>query len=59
VKVECAMRGCVHNRPFNKDYGHCEADKDIVLKWRLAADFGRGNIVMMECLNLELKQEVA
>ncbi len=46
--VECPMTTCKHNiqKECNKD--------TISLKWRFAADLGMGNIVCMECLQLEI-----
>ena len=56
-KVECAVTSCTHNRRFNETYGYCVCDKNIVLKFRLAGDFGKGTIVMLECLNQLLPQD--
>jgi hypothetical protein len=49
MKVECPMVACKHNimKECNKE--------SISLKWRLAADTGSGNIVFMECLQMELQ----
>lgn len=55
-KIECAITTCVYNKRFNSSYGYCEHPKNIVLKFRLAGDFGKGTIVMLECLNQELPQ---
>jgi len=49
TKVECPLDTC----KFVKD-GICQKD-NVVFKWRCAGDFGRGSIVMMECLMLELR----
>ena len=46
--IECPMITCIHN--FEKQ---CQKEK-ICLKWRFAADLGKGNIVCMECLDMEL-----
>ena len=57
MQVECACITCLHNHPFNVHYGYCESEKNIVLKFRLAGDFGKGTIVMLECLNQELPHQ--
>jgi hypothetical protein len=56
MKVECGIVSCVYNKPFDAKYGYCEYDKNIVLKFRLAADMGKGTIVMVECLNMVLPE---
>lgn len=56
MKVECGIVSCVYNKPFNNKYGYCEYDKNIVLKFRLAADVGKGTIIMVECLNMTLPE---
>jgi hypothetical protein len=58
MNVECAVTSCIHNRKFNERYGYCDSPQNIVLKFRLAGDFGKGTIVMLECLNQVLPQEV-
>ena len=49
--VECPMRDCKHNMDKK-----CFKE-DISLKWRFAADMGKGNIVCFECIDMELPQE--
>ena len=56
MKVECACTTCIHNKVFSVRYGYCECPQNIVLKFRLAGDFGKGTIVFLECLNQELPQ---
>jgi len=56
-KVECAVITCSHNNQYSTKYGYCECPKDIILKFRLAGDFGKGTIVMLECLNQQLPQD--
>jgi len=53
-KVECAVTTCRWCKPFSAKYGHCEYGGNIVLKFRLAGDFGKGTIVMLECLMQDL-----
>jgi hypothetical protein len=48
-EVECPMSTCIYNE--NK---LCLYPKNITLKWRLAADMGSGNVVMLECLQMEI-----
>lgn len=48
MTLECPMTTCRHN--INRE---CGKDK-VSLKWRFAADMGKGNIVCMECLQLDL-----
>jgi hypothetical protein len=48
MTVECPMKDCKNNI-----MNECNKDK-ICLKWRFAADMGKGNIVCMECLDMEL-----
>lgn len=57
MKVECAVIMCQYNKSFNKQYGYCECPQNIVLKFRLAGDFGKGNIVFLECLQQKLPQD--
>ena len=59
MKVECACTTCEHNKPIsgNLKYGYCECPQNIVLKFRLAGDFGKGTIVFLECLNLILPSD--
>lgn len=52
TKIECPMRTC----GWEED-GECKYPKGICLKWRAAANMGGGNIVLMECLMLEIQQE--
>ncbi len=51
--VECPLVGCTHNAKDRDAKGTCQLE-NIELKWRFAADMGKGNIVCMECLYLEL-----
>ena len=48
TKVECPLDTCKHVKK-----GICQKES-IYLKWRMAGDFGKGNIVMVECYDLEL-----
>ena len=57
--VECGITTCRHNKPFDQKYGHCQYPENIILKFRIAADLGKGTIVMLECLNMELPEEAA
>ncbi len=57
--IECGITRCQYNELVNQKYGMCKKDGIVTLKWRLAGDFGKGAIVMIECLNMELPQEVA
>ena len=57
MKVECALTTCEHNKPFKAKYGYCECPQNIILKFRMAGDFGKGTIVFLECLNLVLPQD--
>jgi hypothetical protein len=52
--IECGIVTCTHNEPFNEKYGHCRCPDNILLKWRLAADMGKGTVVMLECLNMHI-----
>lgn len=56
--IECGINSCVYCEPFDKSYGYCKHEertsKGIVLKFRMAFDAGKGTIVMVECLNMEL-----
>jgi hypothetical protein len=54
MKVECGITTCSHNQAFNESYGYCRCPDNIVLKWRLAADMGKGTIVMLECLSMHI-----
>ena len=56
TKVECALITCEHNDKSNGKYGYCQKE-NITLKYRMAGDFGRGNIVFVECLEMELPNE--
>ena len=47
--VECPMSSCIWNE--NKE---CKYDGNFCLKWRFAADMGKGNIVCLECLMMQL-----
>ena len=53
-RVECGIVTCRFNDPFSKNYGWCMNPDNIVLKWRMAGDFGKGNIVFMECLQMDI-----
>ena len=57
MKVECAILTCRFNDKGDGKYGVCQYQPGIVLKWRLAADLGKGSLVLLECLNMELKGE--
>ena len=57
MKVECGITSCAHCQPFDKQYGYCQCPANIVLKFRLAADMGKGTIIMVECLNMELPED--
>lgn len=52
VELGCPMKACI----FNED-NRCVCERGVTLKWRLAADMGNGNIVMFECLNMELDED--
>lgn len=52
TNVDCPMKGCKNNVG-----GTCNAPA-ICLKWRFAADMGKGNIVCLECLQLDLMVDV-
>jgi len=54
MAVECGINNCKHCEKFNESYGYCRCPDNIVLKFRIAADFGKGTMVMVECLNMEL-----
>lgn len=47
--LECPMTDCKWN--VNKECGK----KDVCLKWRAAINLG-GNVVLMECLSMELPE---
>jgi hypothetical protein len=49
------MKSCVWN---DRKEERCKCKDEVWLKWRLAADMGRGNIVMMECVNMVLDEGV-
>lgn len=55
MRVECGVTSCKWGTPINDSYVECNCP-NIVLKWRAAADLGRGAIVMVECLQLEVKR---
>ena len=55
--IECGILTCLHNEPFNKGYGYCRCDKNPVLKFRIAADLGKGTMILMECLNMVMPEE--
>jgi len=55
TKVECTLLTCVHNDKSLHRCGVCTLDT-IYMKWRFAADMGKGNIVYMECLNFTLPE---
>ncbi len=57
MKVECGITTCIYCEKFNDKYGYCESPKNPVLKFRIAADMGKGTIVMVECLNMVLPQD--
>ena len=56
-KVECGVISCHWNKQFDKKYGHCEYEQNVILKFRAAFDAGKGTIVMLECLNMHLPQD--
>ena len=51
TKVECPLDSCKHVKD-----GVCQLES-ICLKWRCAGDFGKGAIVMVECLMLEIQEK--
>lgn len=51
--VECALTTCKNIGNVHGKYGYCQLPT-VTLKFRLAGDFGKGTIVMMECLQQEL-----
>jgi len=55
VNLHCPMKSCVWN---DRTEERCKCKDEVWLKWRLAADMGRGNIVMMECVNMVLDEGV-
>ena len=59
--IECGIISCKWNKPYDRKYGYCcytELEKrNIVLKFRLAADVGKGTVVMVECLSMELPED--
>lgn len=61
MSIECGIISCAFCQPFDKKYGYCKHEeatgKNIVLKFRAALDAGKGTIVMMECLNMELPED--
>lgn len=57
MNVECGIITCRLNDKSRGKYGVCQHPTGIVLKWRFAADFGKGSIVCMECLNMELPEQ--
>lgn len=59
MSIECGITTCRHNVPMNQKYGECKCEENIILKFRIAADLGKGTIVMLECLNMELPQDAA
>ena len=48
-EVECPMSTCIYN-----ENRMCIYPDRICLKWRFAADMGKGNIVCMECLMMQI-----
>ena len=57
MTVECAMLTCRLNDKSKGKYGLCRHPAGIVLKWRLAADLGKGSLVLMECLNMDIEEQ--
>ncbi len=59
--IECGVVSCVFSEQKDKKYGYCKHEevvsKGIVLKFRAAFDAGKGTIVMLECLNMQLPEE--
>lgn len=56
TKVECSLITCTNNGKENKRSGVCK-NQDISLKWRFAADMGRGSIVCVECLMFSIEEK--
>ena len=50
------MLTCKLNDKSKGKYGLCQHPSGIVLKWRLAADLGKGSLVLMECLNMDIEE---
>ena len=57
MKVECGITTCRFNMPTEGKYGICCHNKGIVLKWRFAADMGKGTVICVECLNMEIPEK--
>ena len=59
MKVECGIITCKHNAPTeNPKYGICMETKGVVLRWRFAVDMGKGSMVCVECLNMEIPEKL-
>lgn len=56
-RIECNLLSCVHNDRSLGKYGVCQHSGPIHLKWRFAVDLGKGNVVCVECLELQLPEE--
>ena len=60
MAIECGVTSCAYNQAKTGKYGLCSREerenKNIVLKFRAAFDAGRGTIVMVECLNMQLPE---
>lgn len=59
MRVECGITTCRFNKLYDKKYGDCQHPQGIVLKFRMAFDAGKGTIVMVECLNMEIEPDAA
>ncbi len=56
MNVECAILSCRLNDKSRGKYGVCRHPTGITMKWRLAADLGKGSLVLLECLNMEIPE---
>lgn len=57
MTVECPLITCLFNTRDRDKKGLCQRDH-IEMKWRFAADMGKGNLVCMECLYFTLSDDV-
>ena len=55
TKIDCGLNTCKFNDKSNGRFGTCQRE-GIVLKYRMAGDFGKGNIVFIECMEMELPE---
>lgn len=53
-QLECPLITCIFNQKDREKKGLCSRE-DVELKWRFAADMGKGSIVCMECLYFTLQ----